>query len=350
MDYRSLITALVLISGSSASAQENPFAPGWLLDPVASTLNLQTVKKNSVVELSSFAKFAGNIDADGTASLRVLLDSIDTKIDIRNVRMRFLMFETFNYPEATITLNLSADDVADLRASRRKTLTLPYDISLHGVTLQRSDDVVVTLLDENRISVASGPPVTLMTKDFGLDDGVKKLEEAADVTILPAGTVTFDLIFDRAESVQDYTAAIASLEEDAGLPAALEEEGEFSIESCQNRFETISRTESVYFVAGSAQLDQASTPLLDSLFDVVSRCPNLSVIIAGHTDTDGSADLNLTLSEARAGAVRTYLVNRGIDGQQLDIVGYGEARPAFPNDTPENKRRNRRIEFQIGDG
>lgn len=320
------------------------------MDPEESALYLQTVKKNSIVELGTFAKYAGSIDADGNATLRVLLDSIDTKVDLRNVRMRFLMFETFKFPEAMISLSIDPADVADLPEARRKVLTVPFQMTLHGVTVDREMPVVVTLLNDDRVSVASHQPIALLTKEFDLDDGVRKLEEAADVTILPAGSVTFDLVFDRSGSVGDFSVAMAQLEEEAGLPSAMEEQGEFSADACRNRFATMSRAESINFLPGSAQLEQGSTPFLDSLYDVVSRCPGLTVEIAGHTDSDGSEARNQTLSESRAQAVLTYLVNKGIDQEQLRTVGYGESQPAFPNDSDENKRRNRRIEFAVATG
>ena len=80
-----------------ATAQTSLFEGGWTLQP-SSRLNFQSVKKLTVVESSSFATLVGEIDSNGVATVRVLLDSVDTKIDLRNVRMRFLFFETFKFP------------------------------------------------------------------------------------------------------------------------------------------------------------------------------------------------------------------------------------------------------------
>ncbi|MEO0830013.1 MAG: OmpA family protein, partial [Pseudomonadota bacterium] len=107
------------------------------------------------------------------------------------------------------------------------------------------------------------------------------------------------------------------------------------------------RTGNIYFGSGSARLDEASRPLLETLADVVARCPNLLVEVAGHTDSDGSEISNRRLSEERARAVAGFLVETGIEADRLVARGYGEANPVVPNTTAENKRRNRRIEFAV---
>ncbi|MDG1168104.1 MAG: hypothetical protein P8N14_02820 [Sulfitobacter sp.] len=75
--------------GQSANAQTDPFERGWTLQPEMSSLNFQSVKKQTVVESSGFATMEGTIGPDGQTEVVVLLDSVDTKIDLRNVRMRF---------------------------------------------------------------------------------------------------------------------------------------------------------------------------------------------------------------------------------------------------------------------
>jgi outer membrane protein OmpA-like peptidoglycan-associated protein len=71
------------------------------------------------------------------------------------------------------------------------------------------------------------------------------------------------------------------------------------------------------------------------------------VEISGHTDATGSATYNKKLSEKRAKAVASYLVTQGIDEGRIKSVGYGETKPAINNDTVENRRKNRRVEFKV---
>ncbi len=319
-----------------------PFAPGWDLDAAQSSLKFQTIKNETKVESSSFATFNGAIEPDGKATVHVLLDSVDTLVDLRNVRMRFLFFETFRYPEATISLQLTPEMVADLPAKRRKTIDLDYTFDLHGVQKPMTSPVTLTLLSDDLVSVASAAPISIAAADFGLADNIHKLEQAVGgVVIVPSATVTFDFLFGR----RGTAAAPAPVTIAPAASVALESQGDFSSEACVGRFEVLSRTGNIYFRTGSASLNADSFALLGSVVDIVRRCPTLKVVVSGYTDADGSPVTNQRLSEARAQAVVAYLVAQGIEPTRLRAVGYGEDNPVAPNDTPKNKSLNRRIEF-----
>ncbi len=320
------------------------------MDAEVSTLRFQSVKNETKVESSTFGTYTGTIDETGLATVRVLLDSVDTAVDLRNVRMRFLLFETFQYPEAVITMQIDPAQLADLEQVRRKVIVAPYTINLHGVTSDREAEIAVMLLDDNTVSVTSGTPISLPVADFGLEGGVAKLEEAAKVEIIPSATVTFDFTFNRAESAESYTMAAAELANTAGLGSVtMEDDGDFSLAACKGRFEIMSRTDNIYFARSSAELESRSSPLLDSIVEIINRCPDLAIRVDGHTDSDGSAELNQVLSEARARSVRSYLVEAGADSQRVDTIGFGETVPVVPNTSIENKQRNRRIEFSVID-
>lgn len=324
----------------------DPFENGWTLDPAASSLRYQSVKKGNVVETNAFATLSGLITEQGMAQVRILLDSVDTRIDLRNVRMRFLFFETFLHPEATITAQLDPSLLTDLHGLRRKTVDLDFALSLHGVTAAKTATVAVTLIDNDRVVVASTEPIALTLPEFDLDGGRKKLEEAASVDITPIAIVSFDLVFDRASPGTPPQVATAAAPATPGA-AALETKGDMDREACVGRFEILSRTGNIHFRPASDRLDDKSRPLLDNIRDIVSRCPGLVVRIAGHTDSDGPAPANQRLSEQRAAAVAAYLSARGIAAERMQVVGFGEDSPLVPNDSAENKAKNRRIEFAV---
>ncbi len=348
---RAALAGVMCMSPQFASAQDSAFSPGWVMNNDASALRFQSVKNETKVEFSTFATYIGSIDETGLANVRVLLDSVDTKVDLRNVRMRFLLFETFRFPEAVVTMQIDPDVIADLPNARRKVVTMPYTIALHGVTSEREAEIAITLLDDNRVSVTSNTPISLPLTDFNLMEGMYKLEEAAKVDIIPSATVTFDFTFDRAETPQGFRTAMAELVNGTGLgaQAALEADGDFSLEACKGRLEVLSLTNRITFGSNSAALAGDSADFLNSIADIISRCPELNIQVAGHTDSDGDARYNQTLSEARANAVLSYLVQAGIEADRVQSVGLGEAEPLAPNDTAENKRRNRRIEFSVVD-
>lgn len=111
----------------------------------------------------------------------------------------------------------------------------------------------------------------------------------------------------------------------------------------------ISVSASLLFNAGSAQIRPESKPTLDAIADLLRELPN-EVRIAGHTDDVSPVPewpSNWELSAARAIQVVKYLTNEGVEPQRLAAVGYGEQQPLFPNDTPEHRKLNRRVEILI---
>ncbi|MCV2891399.1 OmpA family protein [Ruegeria aquimaris] len=337
------VAALFLLAVPAKAQSIDPFENGWILDSPASALRFMSVKKASIAENSGFANLSGVITPDGEARVVVQMDSVDTKIDLRNVRMRFLFFETFKFPETTITARLPSDQLMDLHQVRHKFIELPFTLNLHGITMDRTADVAVTLINNDRVAVANTIPIAIGLSEFGLDDGRAKLQEAANVDILPFGFVSFDFIFDC--STPGTPPKLEKVATPSPAAAALETKGVMDNEACNGRMEILSRTGSIYFRSGSARLDDASLPLLENLFDIVNRCPQLRIEIGGHTDSDGSNANNQALSEKRAEAVQAFLTGKGIASDRLIAVGYGEDRPVVPNTSAANKERNRRIEF-----
>ncbi len=105
--------------------------------------------------------------------------------------------------------------------------------------------------------------------------------------------------------------------------------------------------QNIYFAPGSAKLEPSSYPALDEIVKLLKENPTVIVEIQGHTDNTGSLDFNMKLSQKRAEAVKQYLVGHGIEEDRLIAKGYGPTRPVAPNDTPENRAKNRRVEIVV---
>lgn len=104
----------------------------------------------------------------------------------------------------------------------------------------------------------------------------------------------------------------------------------------------------VYFDTAKASIKPESFPLLQQVADVLrARTDMERVRIEGHTDSRGSAAMNLQLSDDRAASVRAWLVEAGIAPERLVSVGFGEDQPVDPRETEEAWERNRRVEFVI---
>jgi outer membrane protein OmpA-like peptidoglycan-associated protein len=101
----------------------------------------------------------------------------------------------------------------------------------------------------------------------------------------------------------------------------------------------------VTFESGRSRLLPSSTPILDEVANSLLAHPEVRVEIAGYTDNTGSTAINVRLAAARADAVRSYLVRRGVSPDRMVAKGYGPASPVASNATPEGRAQNRRVEL-----
>jgi OOP family OmpA-OmpF porin len=92
-------------------------------------------------------------------------------------------------------------------------------------------------------------------------------------------------------------------------------------------------------------IKEQSQPILDIAVNRLKECPEVRIVIGGHTDSVGSDGYNVDLSYRRAVATRDYFVQSGIDGARLGTEGFGEADPIAPNETPDGRALNRRVEL-----
>ncbi|AJY06133.1 OmpA family protein [Burkholderia sp. SIMBA_043] len=104
----------------------------------------------------------------------------------------------------------------------------------------------------------------------------------------------------------------------------------------------------IEFETGSATLTPQGKQILDQMAAALAKMQNRTVDIIGHTDNSGNRTSNIALSQARADAVKGYLITKGIQPQQMTTTGVGPDQPIAPNDTADGRARNRRIEFRVG--
>ena len=114
---------------------------------------------------------------------------------------------------------------------------------------------------------------------------------------------------------------------------------------CADRLNWANYEGPIDFGSGSAKISKESIATLDTLAKILSRCTAKKIEIGGHTDAQGSDQVNQRISQARAESVVAALVRRGIPQDVLAAKGYGETLPIADNSTPEGRARNRRIEF-----
>ena len=135
---------------------------------------------------------------------------------------------------------------------------------------------------------------------------------------------------DSIAKAQAATAAMASAAEVANLRALLEAP--------------------VLFEYDASDMTDAARAALDAKLPILRTNAALRIRISGHTDSRGSDEYNLALGLRRAASTRKYLSDRGIAADRIDIVSFGEERPAATGDDDAAFAKNRRAEFEILSG
>lgn len=105
----------------------------------------------------------------------------------------------------------------------------------------------------------------------------------------------------------------------------------------------------INFEFGSANISASSTQVLNEIYSSAVTAEGLKIGIYGHTDNVGSPQNNLNLSEARAQAVKNWLVKKGIPSNRIEVRGYGEEKPIAENTTETGRAANRRVQIKLGD-
>lgn len=103
----------------------------------------------------------------------------------------------------------------------------------------------------------------------------------------------------------------------------------------------------IFFEFNSAELNESSSFELMRLIELLTSNPKIQVEISAHTDDQGTDEYNIKLSQSRAESVVKFLSEKGIAIERLVPKGYGETVPFVPNDTEENRAKNRRVEFKV---
>ena len=157
-------------------------------------------------------------------------------------------------------------------------------------------------------------------------------EASAEISRLMVEKLGADAAFELAVIYEE------SLDPVVGLPTP---------EECLGRIGIVTRDRKITFDPGSATLTADTQPVVDDIAEILRQCMDLPIEVAGYTDSQGSEDGNLRLSQERAEAVLSALRARRVPVSTFEATGYGEADPIADNGTAEGREANRRIEFRL---
>lgn len=128
----------------------------------------------------------------------------------------------------------------------------------------------------------------------------------------------------------------------AEAPATVE-----AVANCQSDVDKVAKSKQVNFASGNAVITDYSMPVIDELAAAAKNCAGTTIEVAGHTDQQGDDASNMKLSQARAEAVVTALVGKGVPKERLIAKGYGETKLMDQGTSSEALAKNRRIEFNV---
>lgn len=174
-----------------------------------------------------------------------------------------------------------------------------------------------------------------MTESFEMKNGVMRKWLLADLACLPVTAVVPML-------VDNYTGAWRGIKTNT-MPKSLRHWSEIS--DPKTYLNTLFQIENLYFETGSDVIKSEAYPNLDKLANILKMNPDVKIAVHGHTDITGNRDANITLSQKRAASVKKYLMDKGVNANNITSEGHGPDIPLMKGDTPEAYAFNRRVEF-----
>src|SRR5690606_11347395 len=155
-----------------------------------------TSKASAVSEVNHFASLSGGIDAQGKATLDIDLASVSTGIEIRDQRMREIVFQTGQHAQAQASLQVDVAALAALPVGGSVNGSDETTLNLHGMSQTFTAELQVIKLDDNSIQVQTTRPLLVAAGSYGLAEAVEQLREIAGLpAINPNVVVDFTLVY-----------------------------------------------------------------------------------------------------------------------------------------------------------
>ncbi len=187
-----LLSCLILLLTANASFAD------WTLDKARSELSFIATKDAHVADNHYFHDISGSVTDAGKAQLVIQTQSVETSIDIRDKRLRSILFDVEKYPEATANLMIRASLTKPKAPGSSKITTISGKLDMVGVQQLISAKVSIYHLADGSMEVSSVEPVLVDSEDFGMLPAINKLRDMAGLnTISIKIPVSFRLVFQR---------------------------------------------------------------------------------------------------------------------------------------------------------
>jgi polyisoprenoid-binding protein YceI len=200
-----LITAVATLAACNSTSEAIKARPAdsWQIDSTKSTLHFVTTKAaqsgvGGVGEVQSFGQFAGGVSTGGEITFTVTLASVATGVDIRDERLRTMLFNVKDMPLATFAARIDPAVLRDLAPASVKDIDVPGQLTLAGQSKPMVAKLRVLGLGASQLSVNTRTPIVVDAAQFGLKPGVEALREVMGLSFLATSApVSMQLVLDR---------------------------------------------------------------------------------------------------------------------------------------------------------
>jgi len=170
----------------------------WKMVADESGMTYITIKNGGFAEINTFRQISGTVSHTGDAEILVNLGSVDTNNEIRDGRLKDLLFKTQAYPQAKITAKIDMTPLEKLAIGESHTVLLDMNVAVAGVSVQYDFYVLATRLGTDKVVVNNKAPLILDADDFGMTDAIEQLRKLAKLdSIVPVVTATVSFTFER---------------------------------------------------------------------------------------------------------------------------------------------------------
>ena len=329
----------IKFSAPSYSYDIKSYKVGKLKENKVETRNVQLYKNISII----FNVFDAEIFEPLEAQFEIIDSETNESVDVSTSKLvqgRYKMklpigkvynIFTFkkNYATDTLIFDLKKviqfDEFENDIELKSNKIEVDLNITNKGIALNQPVEVLVTNLETMKMTRSMVMP----DKDGRFKINLKKGEKY-NINISPKGYSFYNTDVDLTKKKQ-------------------KKEKKIEVKLQKLEKETKLTLKNIIFETNSAELTIASYAELDRLVTLIKKNPKLQIEISAHSDNVGSDTYNLKLSNRRAQSVVEYLTDKDVPKDNLIAKGYGETKPIAPNDTDENKAKNRRVEMEILD-
>lgn len=169
----------------------------WQLDAENSSLNFISTKNVHISEMHSFERLEGSLSRSGELSVAIDLTSVNTMIEIRDTRMREMLFKVGDFASATVSAKLS-EAIMAIDVGNQMRTEVSGQLDLHGTKSQITLPLVIAKLNDSTFVATTTKPVIVNASQFGLASGIEALQSIAGLNAIGlAVPVTFSVTFTR---------------------------------------------------------------------------------------------------------------------------------------------------------